>query len=54
MVEDYARRGAEVTGVDISPITPEAIGYLADEMPQHRFIFGDIAAFDSRLRASMW
>jgi SAM-dependent methyltransferase len=38
---EYAKRGANVTGVDISL---EAIKLLADEMPQHHFISGDIAA----------
>jgi SAM-dependent methyltransferase len=38
--KEYAKRGAKVTGADISP---EAISLLADEMPQHCFIAGDIA-----------
>jgi SAM-dependent methyltransferase len=38
--KEYAKRGATVTGIDISP---QAIGILTDEMPQHRFISGDIA-----------
>jgi ubiquinone/menaquinone biosynthesis C-methylase UbiE len=37
--KDYAHRGAKVTGADISP---EAIRLLAEEMPQHYFIAGDI------------
>jgi ubiquinone/menaquinone biosynthesis C-methylase UbiE len=39
--KEYAKCGAKVTGADISP---EAIRLLADEMPQHSFIAGDITA----------
>jgi ubiquinone/menaquinone biosynthesis C-methylase UbiE len=39
--KEYAQRGATVTGADISP---EAIRCLADEMPRHCFIAGDITA----------
>jgi SAM-dependent methyltransferase len=38
--KEYAARGAVVTGVDIST---EAISALAEELPQHRFIAGDLA-----------
>ena len=41
--KEYARRGATVTGVDISP---QAIRILMDEMPQHRFVSADIAAVE--------
>jgi SAM-dependent methyltransferase len=37
---EYAKRGFEVTGVDLSP---QAIGLLADEMRQHQFVCGDVA-----------
>jgi len=37
---EYAKRGFEVTGVDLSP---QAIGLLADEMRQHQFVCGDLA-----------
>jgi ubiquinone/menaquinone biosynthesis C-methylase UbiE len=37
--KEYAQRGARVTGADISL---EAIRLLADEMPQHCFVAGDI------------
>jgi SAM-dependent methyltransferase len=37
--KEYAKRGAKVTGADLSP---EAIRLLAAEMPQHHFIAGDI------------
>ena len=38
---EYASRGADVTGVDISP---DAIQILAREMPRHRFLCCDIVA----------
>jgi SAM-dependent methyltransferase len=38
---EYAWRGAQVTGVDISE---DAIAILRDEMPGHRFICGDLAS----------
>lgn len=37
--KEYAARGAFVTGADISP---EAISIVAEELPQHRFVAGDI------------
>jgi SAM-dependent methyltransferase len=37
--KEYAARGAQVTGVDISP---DAISLLAEEMPEHQFICQDI------------
>jgi SAM-dependent methyltransferase len=39
--KEYARRGAELTGVDISA---EAVSLLADEMPKHHFISQDITS----------
>jgi SAM-dependent methyltransferase len=39
-VREYSSRGAQVTGVDISP---EAIELIAKEIPQHRFLCQDIA-----------
>jgi len=39
--KEYAKRGARVTGADISP---EAIRLLSSEMPGHCFISEDIAA----------
>lgn len=36
---EYGQRGAGVTGIDISP---EAIQVLSEQLPQHRFICGDI------------
>lgn len=36
---EYASRGAEVTGIDCSA---EAVAWAARQMPQHRFICGDI------------
>ena len=41
--KEYAKRGANVTGADISQ---EAIKLLGEEMPQHRFISGDITALE--------
>jgi len=41
--KEYAKRGAKVTGVDISP---EAINLVAAEMPQHAFVSADIATVD--------
>jgi len=38
-VRQYAARGAQLTGVDISP---EAIEVLSREMPQHRFLCQDL------------
>ena len=41
----YASRGAQVTGVDISP---DAISLLSEEMPQHRFLCEDILRLQFR------
>jgi SAM-dependent methyltransferase len=38
-VREYASRGAKVTGVDISP---EAVGFLCAELPEHQFLCQDL------------
>jgi 2-polyprenyl-3-methyl-5-hydroxy-6-metoxy-1,4-benzoquinol methylase len=42
-VKEYAKRGARVTGVDLSP---ELIDLLAAQMPEHRFLCQDLTHLD--------
>lgn len=42
-VKEYAKRGAHVTGVDISR---EALDLLAEQMPEHRFLCEDLTQLE--------